>query len=424
MWRRCLMDLPINRNKPLTMHVDLNSAYATIEQQANPLLRGKPLVVAAYNSPGGCIVAPSIEAKRFGIKTGMRIMEARLLCKDIIIRTPDPDKYFDVNIKLRHIIKDYTPDFHPKSVDEFVLNFSPVEKLTPDLVKVGMEIKRRMREEIGDWMKCNVGIGTNRFLAKTAAGLHKPDGLDLINHENLLNIYSKLSLIELNGINVKFQARLNSEGIFTPMDFFNSRMEVLQKQVFKSILGRYWYERLRGYEVDDVEFETKSIGQDYAIPKATNDPQEIAKLIMKLCEKMGRRLRNHGMTAHGIHIALVYDDWTYWHRGRMQETEMYTTKDLYTKALLVLNQRPENKKISKLSVSCYGLDSSGKSQPSLFDFNDSKEKDRKVSDAMDEINNKYGEFVITPALMMGMSNQIIKRVPFGNVKELEDLYVN
>jgi len=417
------MDLPINRNKPLTMHVDLNSAYATIEQQANRHLRGKPLVVAAYNSPGGCIVAPSIEAKRFGIKTGMRIMEARLLCKDIIVRTPDPDKYFDVNVRLRHIFKDYTPDFHPKSIDEFVLNFAVVEKLSPDLIRVAHEIKKRVREEIGDWMKCNIGIGTNRFLAKTAAGLHKPDGLDVITHNNLIDVYSSLSLIDLNGINVKFQARLNSERIFTPMDFLNTNVEVLQKQVFKSIIGRYWYERLRGYEVDDVEFETKSIGQDYAIPRATSDSAEIAKFIMKLCEKMGRRLRSQGLVAHGMHVSLVYDDWTYWHRGRMQETEMYTTKDLFTKAILVFNQRPDNKRVSKLSVSCYKLESSGKSQTSLFDFEDNIEKNRKVSDAMDEINNKYGEFIITPALMMGMDNQIIKRVPFGNVKELEDLYL-
>ncbi len=416
------MDLLINRNKPLTMHVDLNSAYATIEQQANPLLRDKPFVVAAYNSPGGCIVAPSIEAKKYGIKTGMRIMEARLLCNTILVRTPDPDKYFDVNIRLRKIFKDYTPDFHPKSIDEFVLNFSSVEKFTPDLIKISLEIKRRLKEDIGDWMKCNIGISTNRFLAKLAASLHKPDGLDVINYENLIDTYEKISLLDLNGINVKFQARLNSEGIFTPIDFLNSNIEDLQKKVFKSIIGRYWYERLRGYEVDDVEFQTKSIGQDYAIPKSTNDPAEIAKFIMKLCEKMGRRLRSHGMVAHGMHVSLVYDDWTYWHRGRMQEAEMYTTKDLFTKAMLVFNQRPDNKKVSKLSVSCYKLESSGKSQASLFDFADDIEKNRKISDAMDEINNKYGEFVITPALMMGMDNQIIKRVPFGNVKELEDLY--
>lgn len=417
------MDLPINRNKPLTMHVDLNSAYATIEQQANPLLRGKPIVVAAYSTPRACIVAPSIEAKRLGIKTGMRVMEARLLCPNVIVRTPDPDKYFDVNIRLRHIFSDYTPDFQPKSIDEFVLNFASVEKLTPDLIKISYEIKRRIREEIGDFMKCNIGISTNRFLAKLAASLHKPDGLDVITHENLRDIYSKVTLLDLNGINVRFEARLNSGGIFTPMDFLNAKCDVLQKQIFKSVVGRHWYERLRGHEVDDVEFETKSIGQQYALPHPLGEARELAPLIMKLCEKMGRRLRKFAMVAHGIHVSLVYEDWTHWHRGRMMDSEMYTTQELYTKALLVLNQRPDNKRVSKLSVSCYGLEESGKSQMSLFEVNDGVEKKRKVSDAMDEVNDRYGEFVITPALMMGMQNQIIKRVPFGNVKELEDFYV-
>lgn len=416
------MDLRVNKNKALTMHVDLNSAYATIEQQANPLLRGKPLVVAAYSTPSACIVAPSIEAKRFGIKTGMRIREARLLNPNIVVRTPDPDKYFDVNIRLRHIFSDYTPDFAPKSIDEFVLNFASVEKLTPDLIKISYEIKRRIREEIGDWMKCNIGISTNRFLAKLAASLHKPDGLDVITSENLIDIYSSVTLIDLNGINTRYEARLNSMGIYTPIDFLNAKCDLLEKQVFRSIVGRHWYERLRGYEVDDVEFETKSIGQQYALPRPTSDPKKLYPMIMKLSEKMGRRLRKFGMVAHGVHVSLVYDDWTHWHRGRMMETEMYTTQELFAKVIYVLNQRPENKKVSKLSVTCYGLESSKKSQMSLFDLNDEIAKRRKVSDAMDEVNDRYGEFVITPALMMGMENQIIKRVPFGNVKELEDHY--
>src|SRR5919112_5864797 len=104
------MALPINRNQPLIMHVDLNSCFATIEQQANPLLRGKPMVVAAYNSPNGCVVAPSIEAKRYGIKTGMTVRDARLLCPGVIVRTPDPSKYRAVHLKFRRIFCDYSPD--------------------------------------------------------------------------------------------------------------------------------------------------------------------------------------------------------------------------------------------------------------------------------------------------------------------------
>src|SRR3712207_7892577 len=99
------MSLALNHNPPRIMHVDLNSCFATIEQQANPLLRGKPLVVAAYNSPNGTVVAPSIEAKRYGIKTGMRVWEAKLLYPTVIVRTPDPPKYRDVHLKFRKIFK-------------------------------------------------------------------------------------------------------------------------------------------------------------------------------------------------------------------------------------------------------------------------------------------------------------------------------
>jgi DNA polymerase-4 len=118
------MPLPINHNQPLVMHVDLNSCFATIEQQANPLLRGKPLVVAAYNSPKGTVVAPSIEAKRFGIKTGMTVRDAKLLYPKVIVRTPDPAKYRAVHLQFKKIFTDYSPAVTPKSIDEAVIDFT------------------------------------------------------------------------------------------------------------------------------------------------------------------------------------------------------------------------------------------------------------------------------------------------------------
>ncbi len=183
------MELRINHNPPHVMHIDLNSCFATIEQQANPLLRGKPVVVTAYDTPNACIVAPSIEAKRLGIHTGMRIREAWLLCREIIARMPDPPKYRDVHLKFCKIFKDYSPDVTPKSIDEAVIDFSDVLHLKPDLVQIGREIKQRIRQEIGEWLVCSIGIATNMFLAKLAASLHKPDGLDVIDHRNVLAVY-------------------------------------------------------------------------------------------------------------------------------------------------------------------------------------------------------------------------------------------
>jgi DNA polymerase-4 len=366
------MPLPINHNQPTVMHVDLNSCFATIEQQANPLLRGKPIVVAAYNSPNGCVVAPSIEAKQYGIKTGMTVRDARLLYPAVIVRS------------------------------------------LPD---IGQEIKRRFRREIGEWMVCSIGISTNRFLAKLAASLKKPDGLETIDHTNVLSVYNHVSLLDLNGINTRYEARLNASGIFTPMEFYEASLETLKHQVFQSILGYYWYLRLRGYEIDQVDFGRKSFGNTYAVGKQTNDPRELAKLLMKLCEKTGRRLRRAECAAQGVHVSCVYTDFSFWHTGRKVEQPLYTTREIYIKALRLLNQSGYRKQVRNLAVSVYDLIPHHSEQLEMF-----ATKSHAVAEAMDKINDKYGEFVITPALMMGMDEVILDRIAFGGVKELEELY--
>jgi len=404
------------------MHIDLNSCFATIEQQANPLLRGKPLVVAAYDTPNACIIAPSIEAKRLGIKVGMRIREGWLISRDIIIRTPDPQKYRDVHMKFKKIFKEYSPDVTPKSIDEAVIDFTPVEQWNPDLIRIAKEIKYRIKKEIGEWIICSIGISTNMFLAKLAASLHKPDGLDVIDYRNLLDVYKHVELLDLNGINTRFQARLNMEGIHTPLDFFNSSVDILENKVFKSVLGRRWYEKLRGFEADQKEFKTKTIGQQYALKIPTSDKKELSRLLMKLCEKMGRRLRRKSMTARGIHFWASYKDYTFWHRGRMMDRDMYTTFELYRNSQLVFNQQPKFKPITHMGVSCYDLHSTNKMQMVLFE--ETYNKERKAADAMDQINDKYGEFTIVPGLMLNMDDIILDRIAFGGVKELEDLYAN
>ena len=410
----------INKNPPLIMHVDLNSCFATIKQQASPHLRGKPLVIAAYDSPAGCVLAPSIEAKKLGIKTGMTVREAKLLCKGVIVRTPDVALIRDAHRKFSKITKDYSPEVYPKSIDEVVIDFRSMDRLNLDLIDVGKEIKQRFRGEIGEWVSCNVGIAPNRFLAKLAASLHKPDGLDIITHQNLIKVYDSVSLTDLHGINTRYQARLNAQGIFTPLQFLETDSETLKRKVFQSIVGHHWYMRLRGYEIDDVEFKRKSFGQDFALGKKTDDPEELSRILMKLCEKMGRRLRKSGYVANGIHVGIIYEDGTYWHRGRKVHSSMYTTKELFTKVMWVFNQQPQRKVVGKLMVSCYSLSSSAMSQPTLFD---EENKGHRVSDAIDQINDRYGEYVVTPALMMGMNDLVIERISFGATKGIEDLYI-
>src|SRR6266487_3448915 len=198
-----------------------------------------------------------------------------------------------------------------------------------------------MKNEIGEWIACNIGIGTNRFLAKTAAGLHKPDGLDVITHRNLEAVYGQLELTDFCGINVRYEARLKAWGIFTPLEFLRAPLWQLHKQVFRSVVGYYWYLRLRGYEIDTAVFGRKSYGQSYSLHHFTADSRELRRLLMKLCEKMGRRPRHSGHFAQGVHVFCGFREYGRWHLGRtFPGRVLYATQDLYGAADELLEQRP------------------------------------------------------------------------------------
>jgi len=413
------MDLTLNTTAPSLMHIDLNSCFATCEQQAYPNLRGRPLVIAAYTTPRGFVLSPSIEAKSLGIKMGMTVGEVRQVYPQVIVRDPDPPLIRSVHLKLKNLLKRYSASVTPKSIDEVVIDFAGTPYMDEDLKEVGKEIKRKIRREIGDWVSCNVGISMNRFLAKLAAGLHKPDGLDVITSFNLREVYKTRTLIDLPGINVNFQARLNAYNIFTPLEFLEAPVTILQHRVFKSILGRQWYQRLRGWEVDNIDFERKSYGQNYALGKQTADQKEIAKLLLRLVEKMGRRLRRANFQARGISLGIIYIDQTYWHKSQKFSSDLATTEELYSKSLWTLQQQPIVKKVRNLSVSCFDLVPSHTQQLELFG---EKERRYKIQEAIDSINNKWGEFTVTSLYGIGMKNIILDRIAFGQSKELEEIY--
>src|SRR3954467_354811 len=255
------------------------------------------------------------------------------------------------------------------------------------------------------------------FTRHLHASLHKPDGFDIIDHTNVFDIYKQMKLLDLNGINTRFQARLNAYGIFTPIEFYEAPLEKLQKQVFHSIVGYYFYLRLRGWEIDAVDFKRKGFGNSYVLQKQTNDTRELAKLLMKLCEKTGRRLRRAKYSAQGVHVACVYRDFSYWQTGRKFDVPIYTTRDIYIKAMRLLNMSGYKKRVRNLAVSVYDLIPGAAEQLDMF-----ASPTHAVSEAMDKINDRWGDFVITPALMMGMDDIILDRIAFGGVKELQDIY--
>lgn len=412
------MELLLNHARPLIMHIDLNSCFATIEQQANPLYRKKPLAVAAYDSPRGMVIAASYEAKAKGIKLGVNVAEAKEIDPNVIVLMPDPPKYREAYNRFKEVLSDYTSAVVAKSIDEFVVDFqgSPSVREGHDLVDVGYEIKHRIKDHLGSYVTVNVGIGTNRFWAKTAAGLNKPDGLNVMCADNAIDIFRKLSLTDLCGINYRYAARLNAAGIYTPLHFLAASQDTLKKRVFKSIVGNQWFSRLRGWEVDNVAWDKKSVGHNYAIGRKTKDIHELSRLLMKLTYKVGRRLRKYGFSARGIYLSLGFQDGYSWSKGCDTHSLMYSNDDIYRHAKKLLHEAYISDKATHISVAVYGLVQTEPEQLSIF--GGTRMDGKALSDACDAINDRYGDYTVVPAVMMGMEDLIIDRIAFGSVKDL------
>ena len=428
------MKLEVSTVAPTVMHIDLNSCFAIIEQQANRLLRGKPVGIAAYDTPRGFVVASSYQAKAKGVKLGVNVAQARALCPDIVIMTPDPPKYREAHKRFKQVLHMYTDDVTAKSIDEFVMHIenAPLYKQGMAPQTMGYRIKEDIHQQIGEAVTVNVGIGPNRFLAKLAAGLHKPDGLDTITHENLRAVYEKLDLLDLPGINTRYKRRLEAFGISTPLQFLDADEEFLRKRVFKSIVGQHWYIRLRGHEPDRRDFARKTIGHQHAISNKTADPAELERLLMKLCEKTGRRLRKNNLYAGGIGVwlgfARRYTPWNMigdgsegrqgWHHSEKVAARLYATHDIYAHAKRLLAQAQVTEPVRLMSVHVFDLHEWDPEQLDLFSSERGYLAARRISDALDAVNNRYGEFVVTPANMMDMKGVVLDRIAFGNVRDM------
>lgn len=427
-----------NTEPPLIMHIDLNSCFATVEQQARPRLRGRPVAVVNRRTEHTMIVTASYEAKAAGVTLGMKLREAKRLCPDLIGVESDPPKYRYVYHKMLDIMQDYAAHVRMKSIDEGVIDFheAPEAIKARGLEVIGYEIKQRLYDEIGQAMKCNVGIATNRFLAKTAAGLHKPNGLDMITSENLRDTLGGLKLTDLTGIAYHNQQRLNSVGIMTPLEFLDADAATLHGIVFKSIDGDKWYQRLRGWEVDKVDHEMKTAGRQYVLEKRGMNRTEIMKRLHHLCEATGRKIRSQGKVARGVLVwATTYSagdvdtpptplayhgGWEtkqrgrYWHARRMSTMPFLSDQAIYAQAVQLFAAAPAD--IRTIGVTAYELNDDNDPQLSLF--GDQLARERLVVEAVDEINERYGERTIHSADTLGTDEYVKTKIPFGSTRYL------
>lgn len=405
----------INRASPKIMHIDLNSAFATTEQQARPSLRGKPMGVTNRISKRCCVIAASYEAKALGIKVGTRLDEAKALAPDFIIVESDPPKYHYMYQRLLSIMRDYSPNIEMKSIDEGIIDFHGTEHHNNyrSLKAIGQEIKSRVKDTIGGWMRINVGIGPNRFLAKQAANWHKPDGLDQIDSRNLNTYYAAHELHDLSGIAERYEARLHAVGIYSPLDFLAARPDTLRRLVFKSVVGEDWHQRLRGYEVDDQPTRLGMVGRQFVLDVDSHDIAAVLARFHYLCETTAQKLRYRNVDARGVLVWTQLQNGEHWYVRKMHKTPFYTNYDIYQRALALFEQRPTHSRTVAIGITCYGLSPSRKNQASLLD---DINQDAWVTEAIDEINERYGMFTIASAQARGAHRAVKQKVPFGGTE--------
>ncbi|NTW22586.1 DNA polymerase IV [Candidatus Falkowbacteria bacterium] len=398
----------------IIVHLDMNSYFASVEQQANPFLRGRSVAVCAYLSENGTIIASSVEAKAKGIKTGTRVSDALRLDPELVLVENEPAKYRTVTERIFNILRSYTDAMEPYSIDEAFMDLTGWVKDFAEAEQVAQKIKQRITIEVGDWLRCSVGISWTKFLAKFAGDIAPKGGVLVITSENLES-FLLCDVQTAWGIGKAMAARLRSYGIVTLLDLKNSDPILLRLRL--GSCGYYLWCHVNGREISGVAQEAslpKSIGHSYCLPRKTSDKEYLAKALLKLCEKTGRRLRALGLEAKTGHLyaSCLHDSY---HQKTFRSQEgIFTTNDLFMPLHAFLLQTNLPLPVFKLAVTVTGL-APVSNQLELFSDR-SKHKD--ISLAMDRINDRYGEYTVKSGLMLGSDDMAKDRVGFRKVAGL------
>ena len=421
------MNIKPNTEPPQIMHIDLNSAFAMTEQQANPFLRGRPVGITNRINDFAICITSSYEAKRQGIVIGTRQREARWRAPNFVMIESDAEKYRYVHRQLRGIFESYSPVAYMKSIDEGVIDFHGMGPILKGrkLEEIALEIKQRIKEEIGDYMTVNIGIGQNRWLAKVAASFNKPDGLLVIAPGTQDALFATMQLTDLPYINNRYKFRLNEAGIYTPLEFYQAPYWVLFRRVFKSVLGHHWYLKLRGYETEPSEYGIRSVGRDYVLEHRTNDPEELSTLFHKASVKVSRRLYAKGLAARGMMMSLRYSgqstrSWgtrAGWFQRQMWNKPAWRADQLFDRTMALFTQSPPGQVVIHLSLTAYQLQPRQDMQPTLFE--DQYIKRERLEQAIHQVNDRYGELTLTPAAVAASKNPMKDKIPFGTVRYFE-----
>ena len=373
------------------LYIDINSYFATIEQQINPDLRHKPVAVVPMLSDSTCAIAASYEAKVKGINTGTKIYVAKKLCPELVCIKAKHDLYVEYHHKIFNEVDRYLHVDHIFSIDEGACRLTGKYCLEEEAVAIARIIKRAIRNNVGDYITCSIGIAPNRYLAKIASNMQKPDGLSVINPLELPDKLRSLKLKLLPGIGTKTEAQLIRNGISSV-----KQLCYLDRARLRALWGNVWGEKvwylIRGADLPLEETKKSTIGHSKVLGPEEQEAYYARNILIYLTQKTANRLRDKALFTTGILLTV------YFNSGKVikESNKIKLSNDTSTLLKQILKSWDKilgkvdtrTIKVKKIGISFYNLQR--ESNQLSFDDLHKQRKNQKISGVIDSINKKMG----------------------------------
>jgi len=385
-------------NTRVIAHVDMDAFFASIEQMDDPRLRGRPVIVGADPKNGkgrGVVAAASYEARKYGIHSAQPISRAFRLCPKGAFVRPRFDRYVELSDRIMCVLESFTPIVEPASLDEAYLDLTGTERLVGDSRSVGKKIKREIFDSVR--LTASVGIGPNKIIAKMASDFQKPDGLVIISGDQVQGFLDQLPVRKLWGVGAKTAECLESLGIRTVRDVGRYTEKDLVRIL--GSFGSWLMETSKGIDPTPVtpDHEAKSISNETTFETDTADSGVIRSMLLELSERVGYRLRRHGLAGGTMELKIRFEDFTTKTRRKTLSKPTDLTDSIYSSALAMMRPfESDRRKIRLLGVGASNLIQSDLIQTELFDAPE-QVKRKKVHEAVDRLKEKFGDEIVTRA---------------------------
>jgi DNA polymerase-4 len=397
-----------------TLFLDMNSFYASVEQQERPELRGRPVGVAPVMADSSCCISASYEAKAFGIRTLTTVGDAKRLYPGVAIVQARPRLYVQYHERIIEAVDTVLPIEAVCSIDEMCCRLVGAERARERALELGRRVKQAIHTRIGPHVHCSVGIAPNRFLAKVATELQKPDGLVVIEQRDLPAVLFTLQLSDLPGIGKAMLARLHKKGIRT-IEQLCAQTEPSMARIWNSVIGTRWHHWLRGHEPHEPPVHRRTIGHEHVLPPDLRHDDAARAVLMRLVLKAAMRLRHEGYWARRLAVKVRYLDGGAWRRYAALGW-CADSAGMISAVAGLWEQRPRGTAPFVVGVTLDKLALAACAPLPLFP---AEQRRLRASAAMDAVNQRFGRQTIYAGCAHAAVDEAPLRIAFTHVPDLD-----